>query len=71
MTTFSLTQLKEMEAAITRELEMRKRVYPRFVAQKRMTEENAAWELLMMTQVRNLIVEVINEKTGVQELFPK
>ena len=45
-------------ACVKRELAMRHRVYPRWVAQKRMTAEQAANELATMTAVLETLEDI-------------
>ncbi len=48
-------ELDTMIACVAREVEMRKRVYPRFVADKKMTQGGADYEIASMNAVLQLL----------------
>ena len=50
--------LKEMIASVARECAMRKNVYPKWVAQERMTQEKADREQYLMAQVKGLLTAI-------------
>lgn len=52
--------LKEMITSVARECAMRKNVYPKWVAQGRMTQEKADREKYLMEQVK-LLLQAIYE----------
>lgn len=45
-------------ACVEREIALRRRVYPRWIANKRMTERTARYEIDVMTEVLNTLKEV-------------
>lgn len=49
-------------ACAVRELEMRKRVYPRWVADKRMTQEKADQEIAMMAEMATDYLDLIGKE---------
>jgi hypothetical protein len=44
-------ELHDLIACAIREVELRKNVYPKFIAQGRMTKEKAAWEIGAMKAI--------------------
>ena len=50
--------LKEMITSIARECAMRKNVYPKWVAQGRITQEKADREQYLMEQVKGLLTAI-------------
>jgi hypothetical protein len=50
--------LADMIACVERELELRKRVYPRRVEAKKMTQEAADKEMLRMQAVRQTLLRI-------------
>jgi hypothetical protein len=57
-----MTTLEEQIAAVRRELALRERVYPRFVANRQMTKAKADYELETMRAVLRTLLDVSGDR---------
>jgi hypothetical protein len=62
--------LTEQMACVTRELAMRRRVYPRFIWQGRMSAEDAARETWQMQAVLDTLRALAGQPTATQPDLP-
>jgi hypothetical protein len=67
----AMAPLSDLVACVDRELKMRRQVYPRWVAQGKLTEALAARELAMMGAVRARLVRAEAEHTVLSGLGVK
>jgi hypothetical protein len=54
---FPEVPLEQQIACVEREIKMRERVYPNFVANKRMTQDRADYEIRAMNHVRETLLQ--------------
>jgi hypothetical protein len=64
----ALADLDALVSCATREASMRERVYPRFIAQNRMTAARADHEITQMQAIVGVLRHLRDRAAGVQEL---
>jgi hypothetical protein len=62
-----MTNYEEVAASIRRELALRERVYPRWVATKRMSKQQADHEIAMMRTALRIVLDASGDSG---DLFP-